>query len=131
MTDTEGLAEADRVRALRDAIEEVVTRHAPDAAFFGRNAARLCNTSCFALPGLKAETAQIAFDLAGIALSSGSACSSGRIGPSHVLEAMGRGEDASALRVSIGPGNSDADVAAFEAALGTIIGRLRSKPRAA
>lgn len=128
---TEGLAEAGRVRALRDAIEEVVTRHAPDAAFFGRNAARLCNTSCFALPGLKAETAQIAFDLAGIALSSGSACSSGRIGPSHVLEAMGRGEDASALRVSIGPGNSDADVAAFEAALGTIIGRLRSKPRAA
>ena len=75
---------------------------APDAEIFGRGAERLPNTTFFGIPGMKAETLQIAFDLGGIALSAGSACSSGKVGPSHVLKAMGHGDNEGALRVSIG-----------------------------
>ena len=71
------------------------------------DAERLPNTTFFAIAGIKAETAQIAFDLAGVALSAGSACSSGKVGPSHVLKAMGHGDDAGALRVSIGHSTGD------------------------
>src|SRR5690606_34937464 len=74
------------VRARRDAVEAIVSELVPDAVFFGSAAPRLANTSFFAIPGMKAETAQIAFDLAGVALSAGSACSSGKVGPSHVLK---------------------------------------------
>ena len=74
---------------MRDRIEETILSLAPDAEIFGRRAERLANTVFFAIPGLKAETAQIGFDLAGVALSAGSACSSGKVGPSHVLKAMG------------------------------------------
>ena len=82
-------------------------RWRPTRRFSARDAERLANTTFFAIPGIKAETAQIAFDLAGVALSAGSACSSGKVGPSHVLKAMGRGDDAGALRVSIGHATSD------------------------
>ena len=74
------------------------------------NAERLANTTFFAIAGIKAETAQIAFDLAGVALSAGSACSSGKVGPSHVLKAMGHGDNAGALRVSIGHSTGDDDI---------------------
>lgn len=114
----------------RDAIEATVRRLVPDAEIFGAGAERLANTSFFAIPGVKAETAQIAFDLAGVALSAGSACSSGKVGPSHVLKAMGH-EGAGALRVSIGAATTRDEVALFEAALAEIAARRAAKPEAA
>lgn len=123
------LARIDHVRALRDDIEQAILRHAPDAKIYGAGAPRVANTTFFALPGIKAETAQIAFDLAGVALSAGSACSSGRIGASHVLKAMGYGE-AAALRVSIGPSTANDDIGLFEAALAGVLARSQ-KTRAA
>lgn len=124
------LGEMHKVAALRDRFEVAVKAAFNDAVIFGGNAKRLPNTSFFAIPGMKAETLQIAFDLAGIALSAGSACSSGKVGPSHVLEAMGHGRYGGALRVSIGHETDEADLAAFEAALRGIAAR-RSKASAA
>jgi cysteine desulfurase len=83
------------------------------------------------LPELKAETAQIAYDLAGIAVSAGSACSSGRVGASHVLRAMGVGDDVGAIRVSTGHHNSAADIDAFLAATRTLLDRRTRKNAAA
>ena len=103
----------------------------PDAEIFGQDAERLPNTVFFAIPGMKAETAQIAFDLAGVALSAGSACSSGKVGPSHVLKAMGRGDDAGALRVSIGHSTGEAEIARFAAALAAIAARRDRGSKAA
>jgi cysteine desulfurase len=118
------------VRRRRDAIEADIMAIAPGAVIYGRGAERLPNTSFFALPGLKAETAQIAFDLAGIALSAGSACSSGRVGPSHVLEAMGH-DGGSGLRVSIGPATTDGDVELFRTVLAGIVARRAARKEAA
>lgn len=126
-----GLDDAGRLAGLREDIERAVRNAAPDARFFGHGVERLPNTSFFALPHMKAETAQIAFDLAGMSLSAGSACSSGKVGPSHVLKAMGHGEAASALRVSIGAGTTADDVARFEAALAHIMARQPVGSRAA
>ena len=124
------LGEIDQVRRRRDAIEADILALARDAVIYGRNAARLPNTSFFALPGVKAETGQIAFDLAGVALSAGSACSSGRVGPSHVLEAMGY-DGESGLRVSIGPATTDRDVQLFRKALAGIVARRAARKEAA
>ena len=74
----------------------------------------------------KAHGAVVAFDLAGIALSAGSACSSGKVGPSHVLKAMGHGESAGALRVSIGPATGGAELAAFTEVLAGLAGRRKA-----
>lgn len=126
-----GLRAMDEIGALRDRIETAVLDCAPDAVIFGRGAARLPNTTFFALPGIKAETAQIAFDLAGVALSAGSACSSGKVGPSHVLKAMGHGDGAGALRVSIGRGTTEEDVDRFVCALAEIMARHERRTRAA
>ena len=93
---------------------------APDCIIYGQDQMRLNNTIFFCLPGLKAETAQISFDLEGIAVSAGSACSSGKVGPSHVLAAMGRDTALGGVRVSIGPGTSDEDVNRFLAAFDKI-----------
>jgi cysteine desulfurase len=82
-----GLSSFPAVGERRDEIEAIVKLLVPDVEIFGSRAPRLANTTFFAIPGIKAETAQIAFDLAGIALSAGSACSSGKVGPSHVLKA--------------------------------------------
>jgi cysteine desulfurase len=93
-----------RVAALRDRLEAELRSTTPDLVIFAAGIARLPNTSLVAVPGTKAETALIAFDLKGIALSSGSACSSGKVQPSHVLAAMGV-EPAlarAALRISLG-----------------------------
>jgi cysteine desulfurase len=111
------------VRSLRDRLEAELLRRAPEAQIFGALAERLPNTSLFALPGIKAETAQIAFDLAGIALSAGSACSSGKVGPSHVLKAMGHGGGPGGLRVSLGRATSEAEIERFLAALDAILAR--------
>jgi cysteine desulfurase len=78
-----------------------------------RGCARLANTSFFSLPGLKAETAQIAFDMEGVAVSAGAACSSGKIGESHVLKAMGADAALGAIRISLGTYTQDEDIDAF------------------
>ncbi|WP_439272715.1 cysteine desulfurase family protein [Pseudochrobactrum sp. HB0163] len=85
---------------VRTAIEEGVRKLADDVIVHGAAVERLPNTSFISLPGMKAETMQIAFDLGGIALSAGSACSSGKVGPSHVLAAMGYDDECGALRIS-------------------------------
>ncbi|WEZ83379.1 cysteine desulfurase family protein [Rhizobium sp. 32-5/1] len=94
----------------RDRLESAMLAAAPDVLIHGRNVERLCNTSFFSLPGLKAETGQIAFDLEGIALSAGSACSSGKVGQSYVLSAMGFDPRLGALRLSIGASTTDAEI---------------------
>jgi cysteine desulfurase len=119
------------VRAMRDGIEDLILTVAPDAQIFGRTTERLANTVFFAIPGIKAETAQIAFDLAGVALSAGSACSSGRVGPSHVLKAMGYADTEGALRVSIGQATTEAEIARFGAALSDLLARRAGRTRAA
>ena len=126
-----GLAGMDAVRARRDGIEEIVLSLVPDAEIFGKGAPRLPNTTFFAIPGLKAETAQIAFDLAGVALSAGSACSSGKVGPSHVLKAMGRDGGQGALRVSIGAATTACDIDLFRTALAGIVSRRAGRSEAA
>ncbi|MBZ9798237.1 cysteine desulfurase family protein [Mesorhizobium sp. ES1-4] len=126
-----GLQAMDAVRARRDEIEAIVKMLVPDAEIFGAGAPRLANTTFFAIPGVKAETAQIAFDLAGVALSAGSACSSGKVGPSHVLKAMGRGDSLGALRVSVGAATGARDIELFRTALAGIVARRAGKEKAA
>ena len=126
-----GLARVAGIRALRDRAEDAIHRLAPDAVFFGASADRLANTSFFAIPGLKAETAQMALDLAGISVSAGSACSSGKVGPSHVLKAMGFGGDEGAIRLSIGAATTLDEIDRFSAALATVVSRRSSRGRAA
>jgi len=125
-----GLAHMEAVRAKRDEIEAMILALVPDAEIFGRKVERLANTTFFAMPDMKAETAQIAFDLAGIALSAGSACSSGKVGPSHVLEAMGH-ENAGALRVSIGAETGAREIELFRQALARIAARHAGRNKAA
>jgi cysteine desulfurase len=119
----ERLGRADELARKRDRIDAQIRSHAPDAIIHGAKVPRLPNTTFFTLPGMKAETAQIAFDLGGVALSAGSACSSGKLGASHVLEAMGQGHVGGALRVSIGHETSEADIALFGACLAQIAAR--------
>jgi cysteine desulfurase len=114
---------AGRLARLRDMAEARVRALAPDAVIHGEGAPRLPNTLFFSVPGMKAETAQIAFDLAGVALSAGSACSSGKVGPSRVLAAMGQDGGPGALRVSVGHGTSEDDIERFAAALAALVGR--------
>jgi cysteine desulfurase len=104
-----------RLAALRDFAEAEMRGLAPDLVIFGDGAPRLPNTSAFALPGLAAETALMQFDLGGVALSSGSACSSGKVKRSHVLEAMGIAPELSscALRLSLGWTSTRDDVIHF------------------
>lgn len=108
-------AEARHMRALRDTLEAGLKAIASDTVIFGAGADRLPNTTLFAANGMKAETAVIGFDLDGIAVSAGAACSSGKVQPSHVLAAMGvsaaltRG----AVRVSLGWTTQPADVDMF------------------
>jgi cysteine desulfurase len=102
---------AARLRALRDSLEHGL-RQTRGMIVFSGDAPRLPNTTLFTVPGLKAETAVIGFDLAGIAVSSGSACSSGKVQPSHVLAAMGLGRDLAqgAVRLSLGWSTSQTDI---------------------
>jgi cysteine desulfurase len=104
--------EANRMAALRDRLEAGIKAVAPKAVIFGHEAVRLPNTTLFSVPGMKAETAVIAFDLEGVAVSSGAACSSGKVSPSHVLAAMGAVPELArgAIRVSLGYATSDEDV---------------------
>jgi cysteine desulfurase len=115
-----------RIAALRDAIEAGLREIAPEAVVAGASAPRLPNTSLIVLPGRRAETLVIALDLAGVRVSAGAACSSGKVTRSHVLEAMGFGADAaSGLRVSL-PWNAPEDAAErFLATLRSVLARVR------
>jgi cysteine desulfurase len=112
-------------RVLRDELESLLE----DAVIIGGRAERLPNTICFAVPGLKAETLLMNFDLAGIAVSSGSACSSGKVGRSHVLDAMGLAPETSsaAIRVSLGWNSTPADVQHFITVWKQLLARHRAR----
>jgi cysteine desulfurase len=119
-------ADASRMAKLRDRAEAGLKAAVPQALIFGERAQRLPNTSLFAVPDLKAETALIAFDLNGIALSSGAACSSGKMQASTVLKAMGIDPAlaAGALRVSLGWSSSERDIENLLAALTKVVSGL-------
>ncbi|MDC0737262.1 cysteine desulfurase family protein [Cognatishimia sp. SS12] len=104
-----------RVATLRDQLEEIIADGAPDVIIAGKGAERLPNTSCFALAGWKGETQVMQMDLAGYAISAGSACSSGKVKSSAVLTAMGYDAPvaSSAIRVSLGPQTSEQDIVGF------------------
>jgi len=108
--ETQG-SDAVRLEALRNRLENGL-RQTPDILIFSADVPRLPNTTLFTVPGLNAETAVIGLDLEGIAVSSGSACSSGRVQPSHVLEAMGFGPKLAqgAVRLSLGWSTQEADI---------------------
>ncbi|KAA6204880.1 MAG: cysteine desulfurase [Candidatus Tokpelaia sp.] len=125
----ERLKQDDRSAALQSALEQGLKKLCPDCIIYGEKAARLSNTTYFSLPSIKAETLQIAFDLAGIATSSGAACSSGKVGASPVLAAMGARSEQGALRVSTGPATKPADIARFLQVLQKIL--VRKAGRAA
>ena len=121
------LAGLDKAAALaqpRDELERRLRQLAPEIRIFAAAAPRLANTCCFAAPGLAAETQVVALDLAGVAVSAGSACSSGKVAPSHVLAAMGAGAAAAAaVRVSLGWTSEAADIEHFLAAWGALYSR--------
>ena len=118
--------EAPRIAALRDQLEAGLRMLTPEVVIFGSTADRLPNTCLFAVPGMKAETAIIALDLEGVAVSSGAACSSGKVAPSHVLAAMGVDPELcrSAIRVSLGYSTTDEDVEFILNAWGRLRERL-------
>src|SRR6202451_2510975 len=111
----QGAAEADQMRTLRNKLETGLKAVTPAAVIFGAAAERLPNTTLFTLPGMKAETAVIAFDLEGVAVSSGAACSSRKVQPSHVLAAMGvsTAQARGAVRLSLGWTTTEADIERF------------------
>jgi len=123
--------EAGRLAALRARLENGMRVNAPDVIIHGDDVARVANTTFFTLPGLKAETGQIAFDLEGIALSAGSACSSGKVGESHVLSAMGHDPKLGALRISLGHATNEVDIDRTLAAFAKIAGRRKLSGQAA
>jgi cysteine desulfurase len=125
----EDLAQMDRVRDLRDRLEAQVREITPEAMVVAADAERLPNTTNLALPGSSAETLVIALDLKGIAVSAGAACSSGKVGASHVLAAMGLAPEVarSAIRISLGHASTERDVAAFLDAWGRIAAGRRER----
>lgn len=125
------LEDVGRLGEMRLKLESAIRDTAPGAKIYGEHAERIGNTVLFAVPGIEAEVAVIAFDLEGVAVSAGSACSSGKTTRSHVIEAMG-GADLAAcgIRVSLPPDTSADDIEAFAVAWRAIHARL-SKSRAA
>ncbi len=123
------LSDAAHMAALRDQFEAGLKSRTPEAVIFGDGAARLPNTSLFTVPGLKAETAIIAFDLNGVAASSGSACSSGKVQSSHVLAAMGVEPELArgAVRISLGSSTTAADIEMLLTAWNKVVSSLLNK----
>ena len=121
--------EAAALSVWRDELEAEISRVAPGAVFFGAGAERLPNTSCFALPRIEAQVLLIALDMEGIAVSSGSACSSGKVKRSHVLSAMGVEPDAAsgAIRVSLGWNSRREDCNSFVEALERTLSTIRAR----
>jgi cysteine desulfurase len=120
-----GVDTAWAMASLRDRLEDLILRDVPQARIIGAGVQRLPNSWCVALPGISAETQIMALDLAGFAVSAGSACSSGKVRASHVLRAMGLADDiaACAIRVSLGAGNDESDIDAFVAVYGEFASR--------
>lgn len=104
-----------RVEKLRNILETTLASAAKETIFVGKGEARLPNTSCFAARGWKGETQVMQMDLAGFAVSAGSACSSGKVRESRVLRAMGFDEETarSAIRVSLGPETTEDEIERF------------------
>jgi cysteine desulfurase len=122
------VADAERMRFVRDRLEAALAEG--PTVIFSQSVERLPNTSLFAVAGMRAETALINLDLDGVAVSSGSACSSGKVAPSHVLAAMGVPANlaAGAIRVSIGPTTSENEIDLFlEAWMKLLAGLSKSK----
>ena len=119
-----------RIQSLRDDLERQVIAAAPRVRRFGAAVPRLPNTACFGVPGWRAETQVMGLDLAGVAVSAGSACSSGKVETSHVLRAMGASPDEAAcsIRVSLGWASSHSDVDSFVAAWGDLYRRHVARP---
>ncbi len=127
------IAKTAGIKALRDSLEAGARAIAPDAVVVSAGVERLPNTSCIAVPGVKAETLVIGLDLAGVSVSAGSACSSGKVEASHVLSAMGVAPELAqgAIRVSLGFGTTSHDIERFLGAFGELIKRLKQSPKAA
>lgn len=117
------------VESLRDDLENALEASGNETIFVGRGSQRLPNTSCFVTPGWKGETQVMQMDLAGFAVSSGSACSSGKVRGSRVLRAMGLDAQAAecALRVSIGPTTTEEELMRFVDAWAKQKGKLRQR----
>ncbi len=120
-----GLETFSALAGIRDTLERRILETCPAATIFGRKAPRLANTSNLGMPGVPAETQVMGFDLAGIAVSAGSACSSGKVAASPVLAAMGVAERhaSSAIRVSLGWDTEAAEIDAFVTAWAAIYRR--------
>jgi len=112
------LAQAVQIEKLRDGIEARIVQSVPGAVIHGRPVARLGNTICVSVAGVPSQTQVIQLDLAGVCVSTGSACSSGKVSLSHVLKAMHVPDEqtAAAIRVSLGPETTEAEANAFVAA---------------
>ncbi|RME17840.1 MAG: aminotransferase class V-fold PLP-dependent enzyme, partial [Alphaproteobacteria bacterium] len=121
----------EKVAAIRNVLEKTIAESVKETIFVGKDANRLPNTSCFITPGWKGETQVMVMDLAGFAVSAGSACSSGKVRASHGLRAMGFDEAAaaSALRVSIGPTTREDEVLRFAEAWIAEHERFRARAR--
>ena len=120
--------EAPRLASLRDRLEEAVLERVAGTAINGARQPRVPNTTNISFEGIEAESLLIALDLEGIAVSTGSACSSGTLEPSHVLRAMGlpTHRTQNSIRISLGAGNTDADVDYFLEKLPQVVGKLRT-----
>lgn len=128
----DGLVERNAaIAALRERLETGMRKAASDVIIHGAEVERVANTTFFTLPSLKAETGQIAFDIEGIALSAGSACSSGKVGESHVLTAMGKDPKLGGLRISLGVSTSEAEIDQALAAFEKIASRRKPAGQAA
>ena len=123
----EGLTDFARLGRWRERIENRLRQHA-DSRVYGFGAPRLANTSCLTMPGVEAETQVIQFDLAGVAVSAGAACSSGKVEPSRVLAAMGvdANEAATAIRVSLGWNTTEDDADKFVEAWIQVYGQAQA-----
>ena len=126
------LGDMDRVAALRDRLEAGAVAAAPQARVIGRNTRRLPNTTCLMLPGVRGETQVMHFDLSGVCLSSGSACSSGKVKVSHVLTALGfsEGDAEASIRVSLGHATTEADIDRFLDAWHALVARQSARAQA-
>ncbi|CAN5860481.1 cysteine desulfurase NifS [soil metagenome] len=120
--------ESVRLAALRDRLEQTVLVQVAGTAVNGARELRVPNTTNISFEGIEAESLLIALDLEGIAVSTGSACSSGTLEPSHVLRAMGlpTHRTQNSIRISLGAGNTDAEVDDFLTKLPQVVGKLRT-----